>query len=297
MRILLTGRTGQVGRALETRLPALGEIVATGRDRLDLGNPDSIMNALDEVQPDVIVNAAAYTAVDKAESEPDAALRINAHAPRVMADWVAKHDAAILHYSTDYVFDGNSEMPWRETDASHPVNVYGESKRAGEQAIIASGAAHLIIRTSWVYAARGANFLLTMLRLARERVSLQIVADQFGAPTPAWWLAETTVQLLDREHLFGTSQDGLLHAAPDGRTSWHGFATAIFEGARNRKMALTVEEVDAIPAAAYPTPAKRPQSSVFCLDRLRDEYSISPPHWRVVLDPVLDEVARQDITR
>lgn len=290
MRILLTGRTGQLGRALAATLPSIGELTVTGRDRLDLANPATIRDVLDATRPELIVNAAAYTAVDQAESERETAMAINGIAPGIIAEWAAAQGAAILHYSTDYVFDGKGGAPWRESDAADPVNAYGETKRAGEVAVAESGAAHLIVRTSWVYDAQGSNFLRTILRLAGERESLRIVDDQIGAPTPAWWLADMSAKIL-AEGGIGPGRDGILHAAPAGSTSWHGFAAAIVEGARQRGIDLVIETIDPIPSSEYPTPAPRPGNSVFSLERLEQTFGITPPHWRDALSPVLDEVA------
>jgi dTDP-4-dehydrorhamnose reductase len=241
----------------------------------------------------LIVNAAAYTAVDKAESERDIAMAVNGEAPGIMASWAERHGAAILHYSTDYVFDGTGGTPWREDDPPSPINVYGETKRAGEIAVAGSGAPHLIIRTSWIYDAQGANFLRTILRLARERNSLQIVDDQVGAPTPAWWLAEVSARIAAENQMFVGDRGGLLHAAPAGRTSWHGFAEAIVEGARERGLSFAVEAIEPIPSSAYSTPATRPLSSMLSLDRLEKIFGVAPPPWRDALSPVLDEIAQE----
>lgn len=293
MRILLSGGTGQLGRALAATLPAIGDITVPTRTELDLQNGAAMRGALDSVRPDLIINAAAYTAVDKAESEPAIAMAVNGEAPGIMADWAARHGAAILHYSTDYVFDGTGGTPWREGDPTGPINVYGESKRAGEVAIAESGAPHLIIRTSWIYDAQGANFLRTILRLARERSELQFVDDQIGAPTPAWWLAEASTRIVVENQGFMGDRGGLLHTAPAGRTSWHGFAEAIVEGARERGGSFAVEAIDPIPSSAYPTPAARPLNSRLCLDRLEKVFGVTPPLWRDALSPVLDEIAQE----
>ncbi len=298
MRILLSGATGQLGRALAATLPRIGDVSAPPRASFDLQRETSIRTTLDETRPDLIVNAAAYTAVDKAEGEPDIAMAVNAKAPGVMAEWAAENGAAILHYSTDYVFDGTGCAPWKEDDPTNPINVYGESKNAGEVAVKASGASHLIIRTSWVYDGWGANFLRTMLHLARKRKNLQIVADQIGAPTPAWWLAETSTNIIshtEKNGGFCDEMSGILHAAPAGRTSWFGFASAIFDGAQARSIPLAVETVEPISTENYPTPAARPRNSVFCIDRLRQTYNVTPPDWHDALTPVLDEIAGSDL--
>lgn len=294
MRILLSGATGQLGRAFARTLPALGQVFAPGRKEFDLSSEADMRRVLDQFRPDLIVNTAAYTAVDMAEIDQDMAIAINGHAPGHIARWAAANSAALLHYSTDYVFNGTKNTPYRETDPTDPVNAYGASKLAGEIAIAQSGADHLIIRTSWLYDADGTNFLRTILSLARERTSLTIVSDQVGAPTPAWWLAEASTKIVamaDGGPIFSGNRSGILHAAPSGTTSWHGFATAIVEGARSRSVPLAAETIAPIPSTAYPTPAARPKNSVFCLDRLRQDFGIAPPHWRDALQPVLDAVA------
>lgn len=294
MRILLSGSTGQLGGALATSLPQVGDIVAPDRTQFDLTDESSIRHTLDDIRPDLIVNAAAYTAVDQAESERQSAIAVNSRAPEIMAEWAAAQGIALLHYSTDYVFEGTGRDPLKEKDATNPINVYGESKRAGEIAIADSGARHLIIRTSWLYGPQGSNFLRTILRLAQERECLRIVDDQIGTPTPTWWLADISAQILQQKpDLFETTRCGILHAAPCGDTSWHGFAVAIVEGARKRSIPLTVTNIAAIPSSAYPTPAPRPAHAVFSLERLQRNFGITPPHWRNALEPVLDDVAQQ----
>lgn len=293
MRILLSGKTGQLGRSLALALQDVGVITALGRDEFDLTSQDSMQRALNDIHPNLIVNAAAYTAVDKAESEPDLAMAVNGEAPGFMAGWAAKNNAAILHYSTDYVFDGTATEPYREDDTPNPINIYGETKRAGEIAVAKTGARHLIIRTSWVYDAEGSNFLRTILRLARERTSLQIVSDQRGAPTPAWWLAEASKQIIvdsSSNNLFGKERSGLLNAAPTDVTSWHGFATAIIGQMRKRSARFAVETIEPIQTSGYPTPAARPHNSTLCLDRLRQEFGITPPTWQDALTLVIEKV-------
>lgn len=297
MRILLSGKTGQLGRALAATLRDVGDVRALGRDEFDLTSQDSMQRALVEIHPDLIINAAAYTAVDKAESERDLAMAVNGDAPGFMARWAAENDAAILHYSTDYVFDGSATEPYREDDTPNPINIYGETKRAGEIAVAKAGARHLIIRTSWVYDAEGSNFLRTILRLARERTSLQIVADQRGAPTPAWWLAEASRQIVfasSSKSLFEKGHGGLLHAAPTGITSWHGFATAIIDEMRQRSIPLAVDTIEPIPTSGYPTPAARPQNSTLCLNRLKFEFGNTPPTWHEALAPVIDRIVKTE---
>jgi len=291
MRILLTGVSGQVGGAL---LPLLQshDVVAAGRATLDLAQPDRIEAALDQIAPDFIINPAAYTAVDKAEDERELATRVNAAAPGALAQWARARNVPLIHFSTDYVFDGSGTALWREGDATGPLSVYGSSKLAGEEAIRAAGGSVLIVRTSWVYAARGANFLRTILRLARERKELKIVADQIGAPTPAPAIAEMTAKLISggREAFAARAKDaqGLVHFAAAGETSWHGFAAAIVEGLRSRGVPLAVEQVIPIPTEAYPTRATRPRNSRLDLSRIRQVFGVSPPDWRDALDRQLD---------
>ena len=294
MRILLTGNTGQVGYELERSLQGLGEIVALDRSRLDLSDLDQVRRVIREVQPGLIVNPAAYTAVDKAESEPELALRINGEAPAVMAEEAARLGAAMIHYSTDYVFDGSKDGAYTETDATCPINVYGRSKLAGEQAIQAAGIPHLILRTSWVYGMRGKNFLLTMQRLAHERDELRIVADQVGAPTWCRTIADTTghiVAMLNARGATGADAgpglrsadawreaSGVYHLTSQGRTSWHGFASAIVEqlggGRRVRVTPITTQE--------YPLPATRPLNGALDCSKLSSTFC-SLPQWEQAL--------------
>lgn len=300
MRLLLTGVDGQLGFELERALAPLGEVrpsTLSGRSvggnaclPLDLGDDGAIEHCLDQLQPDVVVNPAAYTAVDRSESEPDLAHRVNASAPAALARWCARHDALLVHYSTDYVFAGESDRPWREDDATGPLGVYGASKLAGEQAIRASGCRHLILRTAWVYSARFANFLRTMLRLARERDHLRVVVDQRGTPTTARSLAESTSALLARWHCDREMTLGTFHLTHAGETSWHGFAEAIFARARTAGLLDRTPVVEAIPSSAYPTPARRPAYSVLDCSRLRDVHGIALPDWQVGLDQVIDEL-------
>jgi dTDP-4-dehydrorhamnose reductase len=297
MKILLLGANGQVGHELRRALAPLGELVCTTRDgRLadgsacetaDFGTPDSLAALVDRIAPDVVVNAAAYTAVDRAESERDTAFRANAQAPAALAAACAHRDALLVHYSTDYVFDGTGTRPYREDDPVAPLGVYGESKLAGEQAIVASGARHMIFRTAWVYADRGSNFMLTMLRLARERDELRVVADQVGTPTPAVLIADITAVVLDRP--FGGS--GLWHLTAQGKTTWHGFAEATLAGAVSRRILRVAPRVLPISTAEYPTPARRPACSQLDTARLQSDFRIDLPAWQSALDDVLDEVA------
>lgn len=297
MKALLLGGNGQVGRALRSRLPALGEVMVATRDgRLDDGtpcatvdfdHPETLAGLVARIAPDVVVNAAAYTAVDRAESDREAAHRANADAPAALADACAEHAALLVHYSTDYVFDGSGTVPYPEDAATAPLGVYGASKLAGEQAIRHSGARHAILRTAWVYAPEGRNFLLTMLRLAGERDELRVVADQRGTPTPAWLIADATVAMLRQ----GIVESGTWHLTAAGETTWHGFAEAIFAGAVRRGLLAHAPTVVPIGTADYPTPAHRPAYSVLDTSRLQHEFDIQLPDWREALDSTLDQLA------
>jgi dTDP-4-dehydrorhamnose reductase len=270
-------------------------IIAADRTRLDLGRPCEIASVLDQIEPELIINAAAYTAVDRAEDERDLAFRINADAPGAMAQWAAGRGVPLIHFSTDYVYDGTGNRPWREDDLTGPLSVYGASKLAGEMAIRAAGGRHLIIRTQWVYTATGANFLRTIARLASERKELRIVADQFGAPTSARLIADVVaaiirsgpVLLTSRIHLSG----GLINVAASGETTWHGFTIAIVEGLRSRGINLTVETIVPITTVDYPTNVRRPANSRLDLARLRGVFGIRMPKWDVALATELDRLA------
>ena len=283
MKILLTGCSGQVGWELARALLPLGEVIAVNRSQADLSDPDGLRRTVQKLNPDVIVNPAAYTAVDKAESERDLAFLINAEAPRVLAEEAAKNASLLIHYSTDYVFDGTKHAPYTEDDTVHPVNVYGQSKLAGEQAIQAAGVDHLILRTSWVYAARGQNFLKTILRLAAEREELNIVADQIGSPTWARLIAETTAHalrqsLLERQQ--GGFSSGIYNLTSAGETSWHGFAQTIVEIARQQgTQPLKNRVIKPIPTTDYPVPAKRPLNSRLSTSRLEQRFGLKMPTW------------------
>ncbi len=274
MKILLTGSGGQLGWELAHALSPLGEMVAFNHAGLDLADPDRIRSTLRELKPEVLVNAAAYTAVDRAESEPEAAFAINARAPGILAEEAGRLGALLIHYSTDYVFDGTKAEPYAESDAPNPINVYGASKLEGEKAIRASGARHWIFRTSWVYAPQGKNFFLTILRLAREGKPLRVVADQFGAPTSAAMLARATAKALTNH---APPPSGVYHMTAAGRTSWHGFASAILAefGLHN--------PITAIPSNEYPLPAKRQANSVLDNSRLTADFGIRLPDWKVGL--------------
>jgi dTDP-4-dehydrorhamnose reductase len=274
LKILLTGRNGQVGWELERSLAPLGQVIATDLATLDLADADATRLAVRAAKPDVIVNAAAYTAVDKAESERDLAHAINATAVGVLAEETKRLGALLVHYSTDYVFDGTKPSPYVEDDAPNPVNVYGASKLAGERAVQASGCGYLILRTSWVYGPRGSNFLLTMLRLARERPELQVVDDQFGAPTSSLAIARATAQLLRR------GAGGLYHLTAAGAVTWCGFARAILARAG------IATPVRAIRTEDYPTPAKRPRNSRLDCSRLCADFGLSLAPWEEQLSEV-----------
>jgi dTDP-4-dehydrorhamnose reductase len=295
MRILLTGVSGQVGAALCAPLARAGSLVAADRTRLDLAQPERVAAVLDDVAPDLIVNPAAYTAVDRAEDERELAFRVNAEAPAAMARWAASRGVPLIHFSTDYVFDGGGARPWREDDATGPLSAYGASKLAGEDAIRSAGGPHLVIRTSWVYAATGANFLRTIARLAFERDELGIVSDQMGAPTSAKLIADAVAKIVEEsgpsfaERL--RASRGLVNVAAAGETSWHGFAVAIVEGLKARHVALRVQTVRPICTQDYPTKARRPANSRFDLARLREVFGIATPDWRGALACELDTLA------
>jgi dTDP-4-dehydrorhamnose reductase len=271
VRILLTGRTGQVGWELERALPAIGEVLATDRHALDLADCDSIRRVVREAKPAVIVNAAAYTAVDHAESEPDAAMAINARGPAVLAEEAKRCRALLIHYSTDYVFDGAKRSPYLESDRPGPLNAYGRSKLAGEQAVAASGCRHLLLRSSWVYGPRGRNFFLTIARKASAGEPLRVIADQQGVPTESRFIAETTRALIERR------AEGTIHVVPAGSTSWHGFAAAIVQ-----RLGLSVS-VEALSAAQYASATRRPAYSVLSHEKLASLLG-APPGWESLLD-------------
>lgn len=281
MNILLLGKNGQVGWELARTLAPLGNIVALNSQELDLADPDVIRGKVREFEPDVIVNAAAHTAVDKAESESDLAMKINGTAPGILAEEAKRLDALLVHYSTDYVFDGKKPGGYTEEDQTGPVSVYGKTKLAGEEAVRNSGANHLIFRTSWVYGMRGRNFLLTMLRLMKEREELKIVDDQIGAPTWSRMIAEATSLAIAgfRDDLSGT-----YHMTAGGSTSWHGFAAAILELSGLEKKPRLLP----IPTEAYPLPARRPQNSILSNEKLHSDFGIQLPDWRASLALCLD---------
>ncbi len=296
MKILLFGKNGQVGWELQRALAPLGEVVALdARGSADLRGdftlPQQLAVTVRKVAPDVIVNAAAYTAVDKAESEPELALAINATAPSVLAREAAACGAWLVHYSTDYVFDGSGTRPWREDDATGPLNVYGSTKLEGERAIRASGCHHLILRTSWVYAARGNNFAKTMLRLAQERDHLKVIDDQVGAPTGADLLADVTAHAL-RAAVGNPGLSGTYHVTASGETSWHGYARRVIEFARSAGHSVRVapDAIEAVPSSAFATAAKRPHNSRMDTSMLKVAFGLTLPRWEVGVERMLAEV-------
>ncbi|MBK5474635.1 dTDP-4-dehydrorhamnose reductase [Pseudomonas sp. TH21] len=288
LKILITGQHGQVSLALQQRLQDLGELIVLGRDQLDLADVDQIRQQVRAQRPDLIINAAAHTAVDQAESEADVAFAINAIAPGVLAEEAEALGIPLIHYSTDYVFDGNKPSPYTEADTPTPLGVYGQSKLAGEQAIAAVGGEYLILRTSWVYSNHGKNFLLTMQRLLQEKPHLRIVADQIGAPTWAGTIANSTRALIDRWQAGKAGEWGVYHLTAQGETSWFGFAAAIAEQLRAGGTACA--ELEAIPSSAYPTPAKRPLNSRLDCSRLQQQWQVSQPQWQ---DALRECLARQ----
>lgn len=300
MKILLLGKNGQVGWELQRSLAVLGEVVALDRQGSeglcgDLSDLQGLVRTVRTVQPQVIVNAAAHTAVDKAESEPDLARALNALAPQRLAQEARQLGAWLIHYSTDYVFDGSGSAPWKETDATVPLSVYGRTKLEGEQAIAASGCQHLVLRTSWVYGARGGNFAKTMLRLAGEREQLTVIADQIGAPTGADLLADVTAHAI--RHVLppmrrnDLTPPGVYHVAAAGETSWHGYARFVLQQAQaaGRVLKAGPEQVLAIPTSAYPTPTKRPHNSRLDTTRLQNTFGLTLPHWQAGVARLLAE--------
>lgn len=300
VRILVTGANGQVGHELLRALS--GEIIPATRTgvledgtpcgTLDLADFGALKKTLDRIAPNLIINAAAYTAVDRAEDEAELAQRINGEAPDVLSAWARQHAARVVHYSTDYIFDGSAARAYREDDATHPVSAYGRSKLAGETALRESGARHLIFRTAWVYAARGHNFLRTMLRVGAERDALRVVDDQIGAPTPARLIAEVTAQVVAQWWLDETpARDGIYHLVASGQTSWCGFARAIFERAQTVGLIEQTPTVQAIRTDEYPTRATRPAWSVLDTTKLRETFDLTLPDWKEALDDVMRELA------
>ncbi|MDQ7998611.1 MAG: dTDP-4-dehydrorhamnose reductase [Bordetella sp.] len=295
MKVLLFGKGGQVGWELQRSLAPLGELVALDFDSTDLhadfSRPEQLADTVAAVRPDVIVNAAAHTAVDKAESEPDLARTLNATAPGVVAEAAQRVGALMVHYSTDYVFDGSGSRPWTENDPTGPLSVYGATKLEGEQAVQRHCARHLIFRTSWVYAARGGNFAKTMLRLAGEREKLTVIDDQYGAPTGAELLADVTAIAI-RETLREPGKAGLYHLVAGGETTWHGYARFVLEQARASGVELKAgpDAIAPVPTSAFPTPARRPQNSRLDTTRLRDTFGLVLPPWQTGVARMLREI-------
>lgn len=294
--ILLFGCNGQVGSELQKSLQPLGKVVALDVDNSefcgDFTKPEAIAETIRRIKPDVIVNAAAYTAVDKAESEPELAFLVNAQTPGILAQEAEKIGAWLIHYSTDYVFDGSGVQPWKETDTPNPLSVYGASKLQGERNIAANCNKYIILRTSWVYAAQGANFAKTMLRLAQERESLSVVDDQIGAPTGAKLLAELTANIIPKV-LQDESLAGLYHAVAAGETSWYDYARFVIDCARKRGVAIKVRDEDIRPVASdqFPTPAKRPANSRLDTGKLRDAFGLQLPDWQIGVEEMLEGIS------
>jgi dTDP-4-dehydrorhamnose reductase len=295
LKILLLGKNGQVGWELQRSLAPLGEVLALDRHSTphggDLSQPERLAQTVLDWRPDVIVNAAAHTAVDKAESEPELARCLNATAPAALAQAAAQIGALLVHYSTDYVFNGQGDQPWQEGDATGPLSVYGQTKREGEQAIVASGCAHLIFRTSWVYAARGGNFAKTMLRLAAERERLTVIDDQFGAPTGADLIADVTAHAI-RASLQQPALGGLYHLVAGGQTTWHGYASHVIAQARRIQpgLALKVSEIAPVPTSAFPTPAQRPLNSRLATHKLQNAFGLALSPWQQGVNRMLAEI-------
>jgi dTDP-4-dehydrorhamnose reductase len=295
MKILLLGKNGQLGWELQRSLAPVGELLALDRHSTDfcgdLSQPERLAQTVRDWRPDVIVNAAAHTAVDKAESEPDLALGLNATAPAALAQAAADIGAWLVHYSTDYVFNGQGEQAWHESDATGPLSVYGQTKLEGEHHITASGCQHLIFRTSWVYAARGGNFAKTMLRLAAERERLTVIDDQHGAPTGADLIADVTAHAI-RQALQQPALSGIYHLVASGETSWHGYASHVITQARcvRPDLALRVNEIAPVPTSSFPTPAQRPRNSRLHTGKLQQAFGLVLPPWQAGVNRLLTEI-------
>lgn len=297
MKILLFGKNGQVGWELNRSLQPLGEVVALSREDADFSRPDSLRQIISDVKPDVIVNAVAYTAVDKAEAEEELAATINSVAPGILAEEALKVNALLIHYSTDYVFDGTKKSPYSESDEPNPINAYGRTKLAGERLIQSSGCDYLILRTSWVFSSRGANFLLSILRLARERTQLSIVDDQMGAPTWAGNIADITNNLIllsEKQRLTGKFESGIYNVASASMTTWFGFTNKIIEVASETGIGddFVIEQVKPIPSSEYPTPAKRPFYSVLSTEKIEKGFGISPIAWEHALESCMSSMKK-----
>ena len=295
MKILLFGKGGQVGWELQRSLAPLGDLVALDADSQnlcgDFTNPEGLAQTVRAVAPDIIVNAAAHTAVDQAESEPELARTINALAPGVLAQEAKRSGAWLIHYATDYVFDGSGDKPWLETDPTGPLSVYGKTKLEGEEAIRATGCQHLTFRTSWVYAARGGNFAKTMLRLAQERDFLSVINDQIGAPTGADLVADISAHAI-RTALRNPDVGGLYHLVAGGETSWHGYASFVIDFARQAgiEIKVTPEAIQPVPTSAFPLPAPRPKNSRLDTQKLKNTFGLNLPHWQSGVARMLTEI-------
>lgn len=307
MRLLLLGRNGQVGWELQRSLAPLGEVVALDRNSVlpnggcgDLADLDGLRTTVRDLRPDVIVNAAAFTAVDRAESEPELARAVNSEAPGVLAEAAQATGAWLVHYSTDYIFDGSGSAPWAEDDPTGPLSVYGSTKLEGEQRITAACERHLIFRTSWVYAARGGNFAKTMLRLAAQRDRLTVIDDQFGAPTGAELIADVTALVLRevvRQRSSASVGAGTYHLVPDGETTWHAYARFALDAARELRpdLRLTVKEVTPVPTSGFPLPARRPLNSRLDTRRLRGTFNLVLPPWQQGVRRMLTEILNPEV--
>ncbi|MBZ5490863.1 MAG: dTDP-4-dehydrorhamnose reductase [Acidobacteriia bacterium] len=302
LKIVIVGRNGQLAREANQRFQGLGQMICLGRPEFDLLDVNSVREEIRKIKPTVIVNTAAYTAVDQAESEPEAAMKINSEAPAAMADEAKRLDALFITYSTDYVFDGKSATPYSETNPTAPLNVYGASKLSGERAVEAVGGNHLIFRTSWVYGARGKNFLKTILKLAAERPELRIVDDQVGAPTWSRDLADATRKIIEKLVARSSSartsigealgdRRGIYHMTASGSVSWCGFAAAILEEMGKHGLSRgTLAKLVPIPSSEYPTPAVRPHNSRLCNEKLKNAFGVTLPAWRESLAAVMNEL-------
>lgn len=287
--ILITGGNGQVGYELKRKLAVFGVVDSPSRQCLDLENLEEVATYLEAKKPSLIVNAAAWTAVDSAENETVKALALNKALPSVLAEYAAKHNIWLIHYSSDYVYPGDGTTPWKETDTAGPLSAYGKSKLQGDECVLSSGCRHLIFRTSWVYSSRGNNFLKTMLKLAQVRESLNVVNDQYGAPTPAKLIADVTAIAVDKISQTAEPASGIYHLATSGVTNWHEFASSIFSLVRAKGVELNVKDVVSIPTADYPTPAKRPLNSRLALGKIEDAFGIKMPHWYSQLQLTIED--------
>lgn len=293
MKILLFGKNGQLGQALAKTLPQIGKLVSLGREDVDFNDQTKLAKTIATHSPDIIINASAYTAVDKAENDESTAFRINEIAVATMAKYASEHNTLLVHYSTDYVFDGTKTKPYKEADQTKPLNVYGKSKRAGE--IAAQQALHsLTFRTSWVYSAHGNNFIKTILRLAKERESINIVADQIGVPTSAHWMAEITIKAIN-SHKNGALPTGIYHLVPDGETSWHQIAQYVVKTAQKagETFALNIEDIHPITTEEYPLPAKRPKNSRLDNHQLSQHLGESMPDWKIGVKQVIEQIIEE----